>query len=44
MSKNKTALIAGMFDMNNYGDLLFPIIAQHELSKRNIPSYKLKKH
>lgn len=36
MSKNKTALIAGMFDMNNYGDLLFPIIAQHELSKRNI--------
>jgi len=29
---NKNVYITGMFDMHNYGDLLFPLIAQYRLS------------
>lgn len=28
MSARRTILISGMFDMNNYGDLLFPLVAR----------------
>jgi polysaccharide pyruvyl transferase WcaK-like protein len=30
------ALITGMFDMRNFGDLMFPLIAQHRLSRIGI--------
>lgn len=32
----RTALIAGMFDMQNFGDLLFPIVARHRLQAYGI--------
>ena len=32
MSQRKTIFMTGMFDLDNYGDLLFPLIASHRLS------------
>lgn len=31
MSENPTVLVSGMFDLDNYGDLLFPLVARHRL-------------
>ncbi|MCB4768481.1 polysaccharide pyruvyl transferase family protein [Ancylobacter sp. Lp-2] len=33
MSGSDLVLISGMFDMNNYGDLLFPLVAGHRLAQ-----------
>jgi hypothetical protein len=32
MTRGGTVLMSGMFDMNNYGDLLFPLVAQDRLA------------
>jgi len=32
MSARRTIFISGMFDMNNYGDLLFPLVARTRLA------------
>jgi hypothetical protein len=34
MPKLRTVLMTGMFDMKNFGDLMFPLIAQHRLQAR----------
>lgn len=34
MDKKYTICMVGTFDLDNYGDLLFPIVAEHELQKR----------
>lgn len=31
-----TVLVSGMFDMHNFGDLMFPLIAAHELGRRGM--------
>lgn len=33
MTGTRTILMAGMFDMNNFGDLMFPLIARMQLEK-----------
>ena len=38
---SKTICISGMFDMNNYGDLLFPLVAEYELGKRGFDVHAL---
>ncbi len=32
MTERPPVLISGMFDMDNYGDLLFPVVARHRLA------------
>jgi polysaccharide pyruvyl transferase WcaK-like protein len=36
MSSSRDILISGMFDMPNFGDLMFPIVASHELTRRGL--------
>jgi len=36
MSPPRHILISGMFDMSNFGDLMFPIVASHELTRRGL--------
>lgn len=33
MSAARPILVSGMFDMDNYGDLLFPLVARHRLAE-----------
>lgn len=33
-SEDRDILVCGMFDMRNFGDLMFPLIARHELGRR----------
>ena len=37
MGESRQIAIRGTFDVENYGDLLFPLIAQHELTQRHGP-------
>lgn len=34
VSADRDVLICGMYDMHNFGDLMFPLIARHELGQR----------
>ena len=33
-SGDRDILVCGMYDMRNFGDLMFPLIARHELGQR----------